>query len=186
MKQFGSLVGLLASGVLGGVLAVPAAGADGPALAADPCGNFRWDMRREVGLFAAATTPRPRNAGRSPRDAPRLAPARLHTLNLQPRAAVRFLVPPAKDKAEPGAFGGLARIRVPADGIYRLALDVPFWVDLLDGDVQKIPLAFGGSPGCERPHKVLVFSLEQGRDYLLQLSGEPRSAVRLTLFAAEP
>ena len=65
-----------------------------PALAADPCSGFTWDVRRELGLFAGRATDLA--AGGDSAAAPTLAMEHLYSLKLRPLNEVTFVAAPGK------------------------------------------------------------------------------------------
>jgi len=84
----------------------------------DPCAGFRWDVRREHALFAAAAEGV--SAGEIAQSAPGLALDKLYELTLAPRERVTFAASPGRKTPATSAFAGLARLRVTAPGDYRV------------------------------------------------------------------
>lgn len=149
------------------------------AYAADPCSGYRIDVRQERHLFGEAPTPR--TAGRSEATSPTIAPGRLYELRLAPESRVRFQVPPGKTMLTDGAYAGLARLEVGASGIYRVSLDAPFWIDVVDGEKLIPATTFQGLRTCHSPHKIVEFALRRGRAYTLQFSGVTLARLRVTV-----
>lgn len=152
------------------------------AYAADPCTGFKWDIAKERALFggpAAAVT-----AGRSISSAPEVKTNRLYQLTLAPQADVVFASKPGKAAKFEPAYAGLASLRLPAPGNYRIAVDVPFWIDVVaDGKLANVT-DFQGQHDCDAPHKIVEFELRDARQFVLQLSGSEKSIVRLTVTPA--
>jgi hypothetical protein len=165
----------LAVAVLGAGAAVAAAAAHAP------CAAFKWNVAHEQALFAAAGAHAV--AGRDTASAPLIRPGRLYILALAPQQDVHFVKAPEKRGLDDGAYAGLARLRIPAAGLYRVSLDRPFWIDVVSSHGIVESRDFGGRPGCAAPHKIVLYSLPTGV-LVLQLSGDVASHVRLTLTRA--
>lgn len=149
--------------------------------AAAPCEGFKWDVADVRAIFAGE--PLVLAAGRARDAAPLLETGRLYALQLAPQEAVSLIAPPAKKTLADGAAAGLARVRVAQAGRYRIALDLPFWIDVL-ADGESLPsLDFNGDPACSAPRKIVVYALPAGEIWL-QLSGHAGETVRLSVTAA--
>jgi hypothetical protein len=174
------------------VMLLTAAANAAPGDAADPCSGFTWNVARELALFAGI--PQAGTAGAAQDSAPALANGRLYELALAPQEQVHFAVPPTK-KPRPGntpgntpgsTYGGLAKFRVTADGLYRISLDQPYWVDVI-ADGKAVPSKdFQGRPGCTAPHKVVEFELSASQALLVQFSNAVSPRVRVTITPAIP
>jgi hypothetical protein len=154
------------------------------AFADDPCLGFKWDVSKEHALFggAAATA----SAGKDLASAPRIAAGRLYALQLAPQTAVSFAVAPGKKISADGAYAGLAVLQLEAAGDYRVSVDAPLWIDVAaDGKLAAVE-DYQGLHNCDAPHKIVEFDLAGGRHFVLQLSGAPKAAVRLTVTKAPP
>jgi len=145
----------------------------------DPCLAFKWDLSRERALFAAPA--------RAPVDGNASPPATIKVetavdLELRPQGSVTFLAPPSKPMLADGAWAGRASFQVASPGIYRIALDAPFWIDVLAGIEPLTSVDFGG-PGsqCPAPTKVVTYDLPAGKPLTLQLSGATERQVRVTI-----
>jgi hypothetical protein len=166
---------LLAVAVLILGSARPSAAAQPPA---DPCGGYKWDVSAERALFAAS--PKPLAAGKDRASAAPAAAGQLFTVTLHPLSEVSFPVTPGRTPPS-GSFAGLVGIRVPATGKYRISVDVPLWIDVAGGAILAPVLDYEGLHECEAPRKVVVFDLQGGTDWTLELSGADRAAVRLAV-----
>ena len=165
------------------MLALFAAGAAVPALA-DGCLDFKWDVSKERALFAGAPTVLA--AGKDAKSAPTLVPNRLYSMQLSAQDAVGFsVIPPAKKSAAAG-YGGLATLMVSAPGVYRMAMDLPSWIDVVaDGALVKAT-DFQGQHECSAPHKIVEFELAGARPFLLQLSNVSLDKILITITPAPP
>jgi hypothetical protein len=153
-----------------------------PALADDPCAGFRWDVSKERVLFAESALTLA--AGKDRMSAPMVVPNRLYQLHLTPQDHVAFVTPPAKKMLTEGAYAGIAVLKVPVSGSYRVAVDIPFWIDVVsDGALVKAK-DFQGQPGCSAPHKIVEFELTGAQPFVVQLSGATADSVRLTITAS--
>lgn len=149
------------------------------ASANDACNGFKWDVSHEHALFVGQ--PVSVSAGASGERAPLLQLDRLYELALLSQDTVRFAASPSKKMLADGASAGLIRFRVPKAGPYRVALDVPFWIDIVAEGKVVPPLDFNGSPGCDKPRKVVVYELPANLDFVLQFSGLTEDKLRFTL-----
>lgn len=155
-----------------------------PALAADACSSFKWDVSRERALFQQKATAV--DGAAAVAGGPELKAGTLYELGLQPQGAVHFVHAPGKKMITDGAYAGLAHFKVDKAGHYRVSLGTPFWVDVVDGD-QLVPTAdFGGSAGCDTPHKVVEFVLPADHDLVLQVSAGIARDVKLSVTAVPP
>jgi hypothetical protein len=152
-------------------------GAQTPAQA-DPCGGYKWDVSAERTLFAAAAEPIA--AGKDRASAARAAANQLFTVTLHPLSEVSFPVTPARSPTS-GSFAGLVALTVPAPGKYRISVDVPLWIDVAGGAILAPVLDYEGLHECSAPRKVVVFDLQGGTDWMLELSAADRATVRLAV-----
>jgi hypothetical protein len=161
------------------VLALLVGSAAMPALADDACAGFKWDVSNERALFAGSAVPLA--AGKDRVSAPVVVPNRLYQLRLTSQDHVAFVTPPAKKMPTEGAYAGIASLKIPAPGRYRVAVDTPFWIDVVsDGALVKAS-DFQGQRGCSAPHKIVEFELAGAQPFVVQLSGETTDSVRLTI-----
>jgi hypothetical protein len=163
-----ALAGLLVCGLLAA-----------PLWAADPCARFRWDIAQERALFASSG--QTLVAGHDAASAATVQPQSLYVLQLQPQAQVSFALPPARARAVAGAQAGIVRLAITQAGRYRISLDEPFWVDVVNGSQMLSSQDFQGVPGCNAPHKIVEFDLPAGNDLLLQVSGAISATLRLSV-----
>lgn len=154
------------------LIAVQAAHADG-------CIDFKWDVRQERALFAQP--PLEASAGTDLKSAPALTPGHLYRLRLSPQAGVKFEVTPAKSAGTTDAFAGMAVLKVPKDGSYRVSLEIPLWIDVVSNGALLEAKDYQGQPGCNAPHKIVVFDLAHAQPLVLQMSRASSEAVMLTL-----
>ncbi|MGD0502227.1 MAG: hypothetical protein ABSD02_05765 [Steroidobacteraceae bacterium] len=151
-------------------------------VAADPCGRYKWDITRERALFAAAASPvAATKDGRSP---PSIATDRAYRVQLVPAAQVAFPAAPGKASPVEGSYSGVLAFTVPLAGSYRVAVDLPMWIDVV-ADSRLVPAAdYEGQHGCDAPRKIVQFSLEANKALILQLSGVSEAAARVTIVRA--
>ncbi len=154
-------------------------GATGPSRAdTDPCGGYKWDVSSERALFA--TPAKAAVAGKSVATAAPAAPNQLYAVMLLPLSEVSFPAAPGRTPPS-GSFAGILALTVPAFGKYRIAVDVPLWIDVVGGATVAPVLDYEGQHDCSAPRKVVVFDLEGRKDWALQLSAADRVTVRLTV-----
>jgi hypothetical protein len=159
--------------------AVLAGTVSAPALAADPCTGFKWDVSKEHALFGGSAVSLP--AGRDAASAPTIALDRLYELKLTPQDQVAFALPPGKKMLTDGAYAGLAAFQVNAPGAYRVSVDVPFWIDVVADGKLVGTKDFQGQRGCDAPHKIVEYELAASQPFVLQVSGSTKAMVRLTV-----
>ncbi len=163
------------------LLALLASGASA-AFAGTDCVDFKWDVSKERSLFAQA--PMQLTAGKDPKSAPALVPDRLYKLRLAVQDQVVFSAPPGSKITGTPAFAGLAALTVDAPGPYRIAIDLPIWIDVVaDGNLVQ-PTDYQGQRACGAPHKIVVFDLTASHPLILQLSHAFEDDVLLTVTAA--
>jgi hypothetical protein len=148
---------------------------------ADPCGGYKWDVSAERTLFAASA--KPIAAGKDRASAARAVANQLFTVTLHPLSEVSFPVAPARSPPS-GSFAGLVALTVPAPGKYRISVDAPLWIDVAGGAILAPVLDYEGLHECNAPRKVVVFDLQAGTDWTLELSAADRAAVRLAVTPA--
>jgi hypothetical protein len=176
------LLGFLSPGGGGSAHAPDPAGPGAAATApADPCADFSWDVRRERALFGEV--PQKLSAGASAADAPAMSPDRLYELALVPHSQVRFVATPGRSRSTAG-HAGLATLSLPSAGLYRIALDQPFWVDVIAHGTSIPSRDFQGRRGCHAPHKVVEFVLPAATPLTLQFSDGDTATLRVAVLMA--
>ncbi len=157
-------------------------GALGTAARAQDCVDFKWDVAAERTLFAAPATPL--TMGTTPDSAPTVLPNHLYALKLQPQSQVSFAVSPGGKTPSPGSHAGIVTFHLPARGSYRVALDLPAWIDVVTDGALIAAKDYQGQHGCGAPHKIVEFDLIGTRPFFLQLSDAASDNLRLTITAA--
>jgi hypothetical protein len=155
-----------------------------PALADDACVDFKWDVSKERALFAE--TPAELTAGKDSVSAPIVVPNRLYTLRLMTQPQVAFPATPGKKVPTPSAYAGLATLKIPAAGSYRIAVDLPVWIDVVSNGTLVQPTDYEGQHHCSAPHKIVEFSLAGGQPFVLQISNAVEDHVLLTVTPSPP
>jgi hypothetical protein len=156
-------------------LAVSAA----PGHADESCVDFKWDVTQERALFAAPPTELV--AGKDLAAAPKLAPNRLYKLKLAAQDQVKFSVPPGKQAAGGATFAGVATLKIPSPGSYRISLDMPVWIDVAANGMLIAAKDFEGQHSCRAPHKIVEFELAGTQSFVLQFSDSQNDAVSMTV-----
>lgn len=157
------------------LLLAPSARAD------EPCLGFKWDVTHEHALFLGQATAV--TAGKTADGAPMLSPDTLYALALSPQEDVAFAVAPAKKMLADGASAGLVHLRVTKTGSYRISVDTPFWIDVVNAGAMVPSTDFNGAHDCDAPRKIVVYDLPADKDLVLQLSGATEPKVRIALTA---
>ncbi len=156
-------------------------GAAVPAVADNDCVDFKWDVSKERVLFAQA--PVELTAGKDAKSAPGIVPNRLYKLRLAVQDHVVFSVLPGRKMTGTPAFAGLAALRIEAPGSYRVAIDLPLWIDVVSNGNLVQPTDYQGQHACSAPHKIVVFDLGS-QPVILQFSNAFQDDVLLTVTAA--
>jgi hypothetical protein len=165
------------------LIALVFAGGALPALG-DACLDFKWDVSQERALYRG--TPTELTAGKNPKSAPLVVPNRLYSLRLAAQDQVAFTVASAKAIPIAGAFAGLATLKIAAPGSYRIAIDLPFWIDVVSNGTLLQPSDFQGQHACSAPHKIVQFDLVGVQPYVLQFSNAASEQVLLTVTRTPP
>jgi hypothetical protein len=156
-----------------------------PALADDACLDFKWDVSKERALFASM--PASLNAAKDPVSAPAIVPNRLYALRLAAQDQVAFpLPPPTKKMAAASAYAGIVTLKISTPGSYRVAVDLPLWIDVVSNGSLAQPTDFQGQHECSAPHKIVVFEFNGAGPFVLQLSSAAKDSVLLTVTPAPP
>ena len=161
------------------VVALAAGGLAATAQANDACLDFKWDVSKERALFAAK--PAALTAGKALERAPVVVPDRLYELRLAAQVQVTFRVPPAAKVAGSDAYGGVAALKIAMPGSYRIAVDLPLWIDVVSNGTLVAAEDFQGQKGCSAPHKIVTFNLAGEQPFVLQLSNATNETVLLTV-----
>jgi hypothetical protein len=143
-----------------------------PCLAADEpdCSTFTWDMSRELALFAGAG--KTLAVGTTAKDAPRIDVNTLYVLDLRPLGEITLAHAPGKTfGADAVGSGGLLIVRIAAAGRYRITLDAPMWVDVINADERVQSIGFQGQKPCTLIHKSVEWSLPANVDLIVQVTG---------------
>lgn len=160
-------------------LALLSLGATRPSRAeTDPCSGYKWDVSAERALFA--TPAKAAAAGKDLASATRTLPNQFYAVTLLPMSGVSFPAAPGRTPPS-GSFAGILALTLPGPGKYRIAVDVPLWIDVVGGAALAPVLDYEGQHECSAPRKVVVFDLEGRTDWALQLSAADRVTVRLAV-----
>ncbi len=152
-----------------------------PAIAADACAAYKWDVTPEVRLYT--TQPGSVTVGATVADAPLIDAARLYALQLKPQESVQYAAPPSKKMLADGAYGGVLRLKVAAAGQYRVAIDSGFWLDVIHDGKPLDAADFNGVRDCDGPRKIVVYELPADVELTLQLGAAATAQAKLTVTA---
>jgi hypothetical protein len=145
----------------------------------DTCLDFKWDVSKERSLYAG--TPAALTAGKDAKSAPVVVPNRLYELRLLAQDQVTFSASPAKKSDSKSAYAGLAALKISMPGSYRIAVDLPFWIDVVSSGSLVAAKDFQGQHGCRAPHKIVEFDLAGLQPFVLQFSNAASDSVLLTV-----
>ena len=166
---------VLILGLLAGRAAVSAPAGDG-------CLDFKWDVSKERVLFAATPTVLP--AGKDSKSAPTIVPNRFYSLQLLARDQVIFSVSPPAKKSAVAGYAGIAALNISVPGVYRIAMDLPSWIDVVADGALLQAADYQGQHECGAPHKIVEFELAGTRPFVLQVSNAATDNILLTVTAA--
>jgi hypothetical protein len=169
---------------LGSILIAIAWAVPAPAIADESCVDFKWDVSHERALFGGPATSLA--AGTEAKSAPLMQLNHLYELKLAAQEHVTFAATPGKRSPREATHGGLVTFKILGDGNYRVAIDMPFWIDVVSNGALVAATDFQGQHGCASPHKIVVFELKGTRPFFLQLSNAAPESVRLTITATPP
>ncbi|MGA2187578.1 MAG: hypothetical protein ABSH33_03550 [Steroidobacteraceae bacterium] len=155
-----------------------------PAFAEPRCTGFKWDVSKELALFDGPGVALA--AGKSESTAPKVHTDLLYQLQLAPQAAVTFPTTPGRSTAADGAYAGIVELKLEAPGNYRVAVDAPMWLDIVNAGKLAAATDFQGQHNCDGPQKIVEFDLSGGTRFVLQISGSAKAAVRLTVTQTPP
>jgi hypothetical protein len=150
-----------------------------PALADEACLDFKWDVSKERALFAEP--PAAAVAGKNPASAPSVVPNRLYAVRLAVQDQVAFSVAPGRKAPASPAYAGLLTLKIPAPGSYRIAVDLPFWIDVVSNGALVAAKDYQGQHACGAPHKIVEFDLVGVQPFALQISNAATDSVLLTV-----
>jgi hypothetical protein len=153
--------------------------AGAPARADDACVDFKWDVARERALFAGPATQLTASADANA--APLVLLDHLYEVKLKPQEQVAFAATPGKKNPRADSHAGLLTFKIPSSGSYRVAIDMPFYIDVVSNGALVAAIDFQGQHGCRSPHKIVEYDLSGTRSFLLQLSNAGADSVRLTI-----
>lgn len=146
------------------------------------CTDFHWDVAKERAVFA--TAPTALAAGVDAKLAPTIRLNQLVRLKLAPVSKVTYQVQPGRGVPNDGGHAGLFVLKVPADGEYRISLDVPVWVDVVSAGALLTPTDYQGQQDCPAPHKIVVWDLKGNSPLVLQVSATTADTVSLAVTRA--
>jgi hypothetical protein len=157
-----------------------------PVFADEACVDFKWDVSKERALFSE--TPATVTAGKDPASAPVVVPSRLYRLRLATQDLVAFAVSPPNKAGSPSTstYAGLAMLKVPAPGNYRVAVDLPLWIDVISNGTLTTPTDFQGQRSCSAPHKIVEFDLAGMQPFVLQFSNAVKDDVLVAVTPSPP
>lgn len=152
---------------------------------AGDCGDYQWNMQRELALADAEAIPAPVYIEPDDVAAPIELDRKL-TLALFPTNDVRFLVEPERRGKKAEEFAGIAKVRVAQDGTYRFSTVIAYWVEIVTLDGKRVKSnKFEMQSQCKKVFKSAAFPLKANTDYWLQMSAS-RAKVTAMIVTKEP
>lgn len=156
-----------------------------PADAPD-CSTFSWDMSHELELFAQPGTPL--EVGTNAESAPGIDVDTVYALTLYSLHDVRLARAPGKTFTTGRGIGvgGVLILRVSTAGRYRISLDAPLWIDVIDAGQQIESTASQGHRPCTLIHKSVEWPLPANVDLVVQVTGDARRHAKLAVTSVPP
>ena len=152
------------------------------AWAEDTCTDFKWDVSKERALYK--TAPTPLKAGTDAKTAPTVTPDTLYQIQLAAQKSVTFVIEPGRQSRSESDHAGVAVLKLPTSGAYRIALDMPLWIDVVANATLVPAKDFQGQHDCSAPHKIVEFDLVNDQTLTLQLSSSVADSVRVSVTAS--
>ena len=90
-------------------------------------------------------------------------------LSLRPSNITNFITPPGRKPAAE-SYSGLIKLNIKHSGAYRIASNMPLWIDVIKNDNVVAASGHQHGPACSGIRKMVDFQLGEGV-YFLQLSG---------------
>ena len=90
-------------------------------------------------------------------------------LSLLPSNITNFITPPGRKPAAE-SYSGLIKLNIKHSGAYRIASNMPLWIDVIKNDNVVAASGHQHGPACSGIRKMVDFQLGEGV-YFLQLSG---------------
>ncbi len=75
-------------------------------------------------------------------------------------------------------------MKIAVAGDYRIAIDLPLWIDVVSRGVLVPAKDFEGQHACTAPHKIVEFELTAGQALVLQFSNARSASMLLTVTAS--
>lgn len=136
------------------------------------------DVSRELELFREEAEPI--EAAQSAAQSPTVQTGRLYAVKLHRQDGVQPPAPGTR-KPDPALQGGVLRFSVAEAGLFRVAADANFWIDVVFEGAPLEARDFRGNRECNGPRKIVTFQLPAGADLLIQLMDARVPGVRLTV-----
>jgi hypothetical protein len=152
------------------------------ARADEACTDFKWDVSKERSLFA--TAPTPLNAGADAKTAPTVLLDKLYQIQLVSQASVKFALEPGRKSHADSDHAGIATLKLPANGSYRISIDMPLWIDVVSNAALVSAKDFQSQRDCKSPHKIVEFELPADQTVTLQFSSSAADSVGMTVTAS--
>jgi hypothetical protein len=133
-------------------------------------------VSRELALFGAPglrTVPSGGALGNDERAA---------ALELQPHAAVAYVLPPGRSPKSADSYGAVISANLPRDGSYQVTLSAEGWIDVIQNG--KAAAAHTGKRDCLGVRKSLRFGLQPG-PVTIQISGATAPSIKLAVLPAD-
>lgn len=143
------------------------------------CSNFEMNVSTELKTWEG--TGIPAAASENSKKLPPIVVGSLVNLSMVPETKVQFVAKPEKTFPNSESLrGGLAQLRVPSNGVYKISLGQKVWVDVVDNKGQIIhSKSFEMQTKCPKIFKVVEYDLKSGTAYTLQFSGGQADAAKI-------
>lgn len=146
------------------------------------CSGFRFDLSRELRLFAG--TPKKIESAANAQRVAEVQEGELYEVKLLPQANLRLPVPAGKITVAEGSFAGIIRVPSPRARTVRVTLNEAAWIDLVQDNRAIESARHTGAHDCPSVRKSVEFNVTPNEPLLIQLSGSTAPAVLLTVSGA--
>lgn len=147
------------------------------------CDNYAWDVRSELAAMDRPTTSLTAGQDRAAAAAISIG-ARAYEVRLIRLEQVIRLTEPHSRRQSAGHYAGLLTFTVPHDGVYRISVAGPIWLEVVSETGPVVSQSFEMQTGCPKIFKSVAFTLHAAGRYWLQLSDSLAATAKMLITRA--